>query len=555
MSLLHPSLRTLMRLKTRGWLRSQRQRLRRPTAVILLLITLGFLSLPVFLLWLPNLGELNEPLTPQRAQQVARLVITLLVLVGALVTWGHRGLYLPPQEVERLLAAPLRRSQLVRYRLLGTLLRSWPFGLMLAFFASRNLPHAGFGFAGAFLAYMLIPITTQFASLALVALGDRVENAFQRVPVVLPRIIAAFIAWGVVVVVMLGPGSLAKTGADDALQRVLTHPASRIVSWPATPWAKAASATDVRTFSTWFAVAFALTVLLFEVTARLRVDFRAHTLRTATEVSKRLANARAGRGLMLGTAQTVIRAPWWAGTGPMGAILWLRSTFVLRHLRRQWIVVIVQMMVAVGIGIFNDGRSGNGSITTGFFALLYMGLVCRVDLRGDLDRMTHVRSWPLSSHRVFLASVLPVAMTVAALSAIAILIKSSLSDRFGEVTLICLAVLPPTALFWLVIDNLVFLHLPVRPIPGQSGALHHVGQNLGSGIIRVLVLLAVAGVSVGTGFGVAALAGTWTDIETAKWIGGGVAVVMTCLALWVLTLLGGRALRRFDLASAQIEVG
>jgi hypothetical protein len=478
-----------------------------------------------------------------------------LVLVGALVTWGHRGLYLPPQEVERLLAAPLRRSQLIRYRLLGTMLRSWPFGLMLAFFASRNLPHSGFGFASVFLAYMLLPITTQFASLAMVALGDRVEKVFKKVPIVLPRIIAAFIAWAVVVVVILGPGSLAKTGAEDALDRVLSHPATRIVSWPVTPWANAVSATDAQTFGLWFGTALFLTVALFELTSRLRVDFRAYTLRTAAEVSKRLANARAGRGLMLGTAQTVVRAPWWAGTSPLGAVLWLRSTFVLRHLRRQWTVVLVQMMVAIGIGIFNDSRSDSGSIMTGFFALLYMGLVCRVDLRGDLDRMTYVRSWPLSSHRVFLASVLPVALTVAALSGVAIVIKSLLSDKFNEVTLICLAVLPPVALFWLVIDNLVFLYLPVRPVPGQAGALHHVGQNLGSGILRVLVLLAVAGVAVGTGIGVAAMAGTWADEMTAKWIGGSVAVVITCVVLWILTLLGGRALRRFDLAGAQIEVG
>src|SRR5687768_16725108 len=114
----HPALRLLIGLKVRATLRRQLRRLKRPSGALFALV--GFLLVA---LWLGGLwaGEaFRQPAHVSHAglflgTQIGVLVLCLMTALGA---FHHRGLYLPKEEIELCFAAPVSRSDLVRYRLL-----------------------------------------------------------------------------------------------------------------------------------------------------------------------------------------------------------------------------------------------------------------------------------------------------------------------------------------------------------------------------------------------------------------------------------------------------
>lgn len=542
MRVLHPALATLARLKWRGFWRAQGRRFRRPSGWIF-----GVLGLLLALLWIGSLvlraalagGERFDPELARAAARAALFAIGLLSVLGAL---SHRGLYLPQGEIERLLSAPIPRRDLIRYRLVINILRSLPFALITALVTSMRMPLARYAFPGTVVAVLALPILGQAAALVLGDVENRLGALVKRVPVSLLRIVVVLCFWALVMLFVvgedwIGPIELDAEGRESPLRAVLLHPVIAGLTAPAAPWAAAIAARDLGSFLPWFAFAVLFLGLAFEATARIPVDFRALTLETSANVAQRLARMRSGRGLISGArARAGWRVPWLFGRGPFGAVAWLRTAGILRKARGTLVftVFIVALVTWIGTSVIPEPLGG--AVFMVMLGTIYLASGLRFDFRGDLDMMTVIRAWPLAAWRVFLASVVPVAALVALLVDGALLAREAFVETPSFA--VFLAAAPVAGFIWVAIDNAVFLVFPVRFVPGQGGAMHHVGRSLVLVLVRLGALASLGG---------AALAAWWLGAWQLGPAGGAAGVLLVVAAgLAAVVWAGGRALARFD---------
>jgi len=565
----HPALRTLLWLKARGAVRAQFRKLRRPTAWIFLLVGLGLVSF--WYLSIFSLGSFGRRGPPQpsgalfAASQCMMLLLTAMTVVSA---FSHRGLYLPKEEIELCFSAPVRRSDLIRYRLLVNLLRSLLAGLVLGMISALRMPAPGFAFLGAMTAVATIPVVGQAAAILLGGTENQLAKAAQKLPlrglgVVLALVLVALLGWALYGDDDFLPelsGEFPMSGSP--LERLAGHPLARIVLAPFTPWAAAMTARDVASFLPWFGVCLAIWYAAFELTARIPVDFRELSLATSADVARRIQRAR--RGFVGASAGEAARGrfgrsvPWLFGRGPFGAVAWLKLGQIVRKARgtllvSALIVVLITTMTtmivdeAAGANVYVRSLGGAGLLAG--VGTLYLCLGLRFDFRADLELMSSIKTWPLPPRRLFLATILPEVALVTALLWTAVLVRAVWTGTLLPDLWLVLALQPLVTFTWAAIDNTVFLFSPVRYNPGQEGALQHIGRSI--------LLLGLRGIVFGLVLGLAAAPITllvWWGNE-AGWSvrailagSGAVLAVVLLIASVLLTLAGGTMLRRFDVA-------
>lgn len=565
------ALRLLVWLKLRGALRAQARRLRRPRNWIFLLVGIG-----LFALWIFNvvvLGSLRSSRAHDPESEFAwtRLLIAVTGLLTLVGSFNHRGLYLPKQEIELAFSAPLSRSDLVRYRLTTNLLRSMIAGVIVGLGAGRKLEHPGYAFAGVFAMLMFLPIVGQAAA---ILLGDA-ENRWTRLASRIPaRAITLVLAVALVLVVLeLGTDrggfltDLVQSSTGDSIQDQGWY-RSRLVQallWPTLPWAHAINAAGPAEFAAWFGLCAALWVLAFEATARLGVDFRELSLATSADVARRLRRMRSGgAGVASSKADAHSagwRVPWLLGRGPFGAIAWLKLAAMTRKARGTLLFsLLVVGFVAVGFPLMFERGHGlsdpeiaakNSLLASAMIAAvgsMYLAAGLRFDFRQDLELMDLVKTWPVHSARIFLATILPEVLLISVLLAAAILVRSAFTG-FQPVILAILLFQPLLTFAWIAVDNAVYLYSPVRYTPGQEGALQHMGRSLLLMLLRMTILglaLALAG---GPAAGIV-LGADWLGLEQGlAWVIALVYAWGVLLALDVLLVFGGGwVLKRFDVA-------
>jgi hypothetical protein len=173
----YPAMRLLVRLKLRGVLRTQLRRLKRPSSWIF-----AILGLLLFGLWIGSLAiSFFSPRQTSYDPVILRLwtgiAIVVLCAMTVISAFGHRGLYLPKEEIELAFSSPIPRPDLVRYRMGINLLRSVIAGVLFGLGAARRMPVGIFAFVGVLLTLLTIPILGQATALLL---GDA-ENRLGRV--------------------------------------------------------------------------------------------------------------------------------------------------------------------------------------------------------------------------------------------------------------------------------------------------------------------------------------------------------------------------------------
>jgi len=564
---LHPALATLARLKLRAWGRRLVRRMRTPAGALF-----GVLGLALTALWLWSVfaraSSLSDGIDPAQAEALGRgalLVFAVVVAMGSLV---HRGLYFPPDELERLLTAPVTRSDLVRYRLVGMMARSALFGVLMGLLVAPRMPVPVFGFLGAALGLLTLPIAGQGVAILLGDAENRVGRFASRLPRGAARLVAGLGLWGVIMLFVMGDDLVGSGGiASDAnpaassgafLGRVTSHPLFVALTLPFAPWAKAMAATGGADFALWFALALVLTVVLFEGVARLPIDFRELSLATSADVARRLARLRSGRGTISGgdvsSRALGRRVPWIFGRRPFGAVAWLECCAILRKARGTLAFAVLVAVFAVWISTVAFQGTLDGAIFLAILGTVYLSSGLRFDFRGRLDQMEVVRSWPLTPWKVFLATLLPETLLTGLLVAAAVLARSAILGDFPlEVGLVALAC-PLVTLVWLAVDNAVFLLVPVRFEPGQASAMHNAGRTLTLTLLRMLVLALLIG---------AVLLAAWVGASVGGALFGPGPAALVCAILAGLTttvvvlaavvLWGGWALARFDVAHARVS--
>ena len=140
-------------------------------------------------------------------------MLTVMTLVGAL---SYRGLYLPRDEIERLLSAPVARADIIRYRLFANLGRSIFFALVMSFLAAPRMRVFGFAFLGTFMATATLPLLGQATSLVCGGAENWLGRAAARVPASLLRVVAG-IGAGILIVPLFFWGELVDSGAGWSL--------------------------------------------------------------------------------------------------------------------------------------------------------------------------------------------------------------------------------------------------------------------------------------------------------------------------------------------------
>ena len=223
-----------------------RRRLSRPSGILFALI--GVL---VFGFWIYSMsvqGRVSSPLGLEPELRIpmvsgALAMLTVMTLVGALSS--YRGLYLPRDEIERLLSAPVSRADIIRYRLFANLGRSVFFALVMSFLAAPRMRVVGFAFAGTFVATLTLPLIGQATSLICGGAENRLGRFFSRVPPSLFRVVAG-IGAGILIVPLFFWGELVDSGAGWSLVDnpgiLLLHPVFSAITLPFFPWASAITA-------------------------------------------------------------------------------------------------------------------------------------------------------------------------------------------------------------------------------------------------------------------------------------------------------------------------
>jgi Putative ABC exporter len=569
----HPALRTLARLKRRAAWRRLRRRLRTPSGLLFgllgLLVTGGWIGSVV---WRARLGGTAGAHGPEVAQAIARAMMLVFGVVVIASSFGHRGLYLPPDELERLLAAPLRRAQLVRYRLVGTVLRSSVFSLLMAALIAPRMPNRVFGFLGVWLAMSTLPILGQGAAILMGDAENRIGRLAGRVPRTLMRVLTGLGLWGLIMLMIggedlfgaiqlpeidLGQGTARPQAFPEQLAQ---HPLVLWLSVPGIPWARAAAAGSLPVFAGWLLVAGLLSAFLFEAVVRLPVDFRELSLATSADVSKRLSRMRSGRGAVAGMGVSDhargLRVPWLMGRGPSGAVAWLQLVAMRRKARGALLFALFTTGFALLLSTVALDDPLAGAVFLAVFGVVYLASGLRFDFRGNLDLMETLRAWPVPAWRVFLATLLPETLVVGLLMASAQVVRLAVLGVWPvEVGLVVLAT-PFATLLWLALDNFVFLLVPVRFEPGQASAMHFAGRTL---VLALLKLALVGVLALLVGLAVALCLSVASGLGAPLWVGVGLGILTgvttTVGAIAAAVAAGGWALARFDVAKVKARLG
>ncbi len=567
MILPHRALRYLARKRFAGFFRKQGRRLKTPSGFLFALVGFGVIGLWVSsIVWSQSMrtdgGTSIVSLPPDLLPAAVGVSCLLFAAMSMLSALGLRGLYMPKEEIELLLSAPVSRADVVRYRLVVMMARSLVGSLLLAVFTFSHMPHPGFAFAGVLLASQTLPIVNQ--SMSLVA-GDAENRAFQRLPRWLFK--AASVTGGLVVGLFLAFLILrnvsrvgSRLGVEEEFRAALSSPLLETLTIPVRPWVRMITATETADFLLWGGICVALWVLLFELTARIKIDFRELSLETSSDIARRIQRMRRGGGGVASTAKAVrgagSRVPWFFGHGPFGAIAWRKTASITRKARSAFLTsATILLTVTIFITfVTRSTRADSGSfigssLLVAVLGTMYLSMGLRFDFRDDLDQMETIKSFPLSPRKIFLATVLPQALVVSMLVAGAVVIRMIVLQTFEPWVFVIVAALPPATFLWLAIDNAVFLYAPIRFVPGQEGFLQNAGRAVVLLLLRMLVLGVVVS-SVAAVVGALILAHEFLGLEKSTATALAVALGFVCVLAvsGVLVALGGLLFRRFDVA-------
>ena len=557
-----PALRLLARRKLRGAFRKQVRRLRSPSGAIFAAV--GFVVLGAWLASIVASALVGEPSStdPELLRYKARFWGLLLLVLSLSGSLNHRGLYLPKEEIEPLFSAPVSRSDLVRYRLFVHLGRSAFASLFLGLLVLVRTPNPLFGFVGVFLGVQTLGVVGQAAAISSGAIERRFFDRVAKGP-------ALFLVYGLLLFGLLlfladllgksDGGELGGLMAGLDLGQLAQHPVVARLSWPFEPWAQVIAAESLGAFLAWSALCVALWVLAVELTARLPVDFRELSLETSASVAERIRrHRRSGGGASASSVSRAAagwRVPWLFGRGPLGALAWRKSVSIVRKARGTFFIsIFVLGFLTLLATVLFDGETGpevlGGSVLIATLGTVYLCGGLRFDFREDLDRMESIKTWPVPPARIFAACLLPQVALVAVLLSAAILARAGFTGSFHPGLLGVLGGLPLLVMAWVAIDNVVFLLAPVRFAPGQEGTLQNAGRAMVLMFLRALFLF-VVGIP---------LALVWMllryaledlvqlDVAQAAGLATAAAALLLALVDGGLIWLGGRALRRFDVA-------
>jgi hypothetical protein len=571
MILPHPALWLLQKRKLAGVFRKQVRRAKTLKGAMLALtgiLVLGlWLASFLFGTLARNVSGRTQPGAFQYSTDLVQVAIAALTMINILASLGFRGLFIPKEEIELLFSAPVSRADVVRYRLLVNFGRTLFGSLIFAAVATRSAPVPLYAFLGAFLAMQTIPVLGQsFSILA----GDAENRFFAKAPRRLFKIagIAGFFVFVMIAVALFATEKdsfrkFVQQLVNDGGTGVLQLPVVKALTSFARPWALAITAQSAGQFLLWFGVSLAIWVAMFELAARLPVDFRELSLETSADWAKRLNRVRRGGGAAshAPVSKSTIgwNVPWVAGRGRFGALAWRKLASMVRKSRTALTVSIIILLVA-GVGLPMLMQHGNRNNPEPFITIMItvvgMMYLCnglRFDFREDLDKMEFLKTCPVSGWKIFVATLLPETLLVSLLIFLVHAIRYTVEGRLDPILFFIIPTTPLLTFIWIAVDNIAYLFAPVRPVAGQDTMLQNAGKAFIMMIVRMLAIalfIALAAIPYISWKIVCSIANihiseSWPAIDFAIALTGiPIAFGEAAILAWV----GGVMIRRFDVA-------
>jgi ABC-2 type transport system permease protein len=351
--------------------------------------------------------------------------ISVVVLAMMLLAWAlpgdSGGLEFSEAEIAFLFPAPLRRRDLLLYKII----RQQPQVMMsVAIFTLLGATRSKF--VGLWIAFSVMSIY-----LTLVALG-RARLRLLRINFVVRLVIVLALAIGIVALGVHTAHGLSLPSKEVTPARVMNEihaafqqPILVAILFLPRLFAGAVFPTSLATLATSCLALLALAVVFFFVADRLNVAFEEGSIVRAQRRHDRLQRMRGRRGgsyVMFRRARAPFRL---AATGrPETAIVW-KNTVATMRMSLAWLVIIVIVFAVLIANAFLAGpHAAHGvGITFLMFTIMLPFIGPNIftnDLRLDLPRLEVLKSYPLSGYGIVAAEIAAPLVIIAALELLAI---------------------------------------------------------------------------------------------------------------------------------------
>lgn len=378
--------------------RQLRHRLKSPRYGIALLLGAGYLTLVFFGQPRANSGSLP----PRVIEWIGTLGLALFTLKWWVFGADRTALAFTPAEIQFLFPAPVSRRALLGYKLARAQVRVLLSVLIWTVLLHRQGPHS---LAGPLYAAGLWGLlTTVFlhrlgVALARDAVVERGWRAWRRaLPVVL--------AVSACVVIAVRRAAVAPDA--DLLARVRLIAETAPLDWLLWPFRLVMlplSASNTQEWAPRFAAVLGLLLLHLLWIVRADMAFEDAALEAT---ARRAAQRERWRSHGDTGSPTRAEARTWRPLAPSGhpgsAILWKNLTRLIRTVRPAFALIMIGMM-ALGLifGIVSDDQGEIALALVAGLALSWAGMLSvmgpqwiRNDLRGELEHLALLRTWPVS---------------------------------------------------------------------------------------------------------------------------------------------------------------
>jgi hypothetical protein len=472
------------------------------------------------------------------------------ILLMVLLSMRKGALYFRPAEVQFLFPAPITRRQLLLYNVVSKLRVQVLSGLWCSIFVLRYAPSWYAGLLAPIAALVFLQLTTQASGLLFAALGERFARLAKRLG------LFAFVGLLLVALATTKLRLPADAGLMDCAKALLELPVVAALCWTTRPFVELYLAESLVQFAYW-AVIIAV-ILLAEIGLMMLFDvaYTEAAVGHARKTQQALARMSSGGGAfaLAGAKRSglsIPKFPFWHGAGP---IAWRQCQEMTRNFRGA---LMIGMFIFIWIGGFAivPAMTGAGKedpppirVMMPLLMILIMTPMMTMnfafDFRRDLDRMTILKSLPLSPRAIAAGQLLPMALLVSFWQALGVIAMAIISGQIPPALLIgILLVLLP--LNWVVgaVDNVIFLLLPYRIVARDTGKLPFMGRITMVMFLKMIALAVVGGLCALLGY----LIWEFTDgapIPTAVAVAAFLAIA--CIPL---TLAVAAAFRSFDVSS------
>ena len=474
-------LRTLLLLRLRAVWRAGRTRLFTPSGLAVAFFLGGF-GLLCVLVRLSGEGVFSNPGIVNRFGPMGTAVFW-----GAqvLMRGGGERLGFSPAERDLLFAAPIHPIRLLLYKL-GMMMVTWAVaGLLLAPMVTLYANHT---LGGLLVAWLVLPFF-QLSAMATALLTDR-------------RGLVAALTHAFIAVVVI---AAAANGVEEGpLAAIALHPVTMALR---APFIAASTLMAAPSLSTLAPPALGLAGLNLALAAIVIALGRDAWLEAATVGADQMAGrARRLRHGGIGAIGGVwkVAVPLLPRLGGIGPVMWRRLVEIVR--RPATFVAFGGMLTlvagtAVGMRVWGD-LDPPWAALVGVACLVWcLQLIpgtLRFDFRADLDRLEQLLTLPIPALALVLGQCLPMAGLMTATSWVVLLGLGVWQPAFWPWWLMAGAVLPLVALFNVIVENLLFLLLPMRFENGEA-ALQSVGRNLLTSLGAWVIQFTTLSVAIGLG--------------------------------------------------------